>query len=212
MRIRTALATVALAVILAPSASAQSKQASEVRRDPAGTKGISPYMEDLAKGRSAFQNKDATAAIAAFDAAIAKDPERLLGYLLKAQAQLAKNDLDGAFATAAVGRTKSGTEAEQGKMLFLSAELDERKANTKPGEENEVSALERLKLKWDTVKDAWSRYVTHQTEHPTAPDFKASAEDRNAKIDARVKRDADYAHVKKRIADNQAELDMKTAN
>jgi hypothetical protein len=209
MRIRTAMAVAAVVAALAPSASAQPKPGAEVRRDPAGTKGISPYMEELAKGRTAFQRKDTAAAIAAFDAAIAKDPERLLGYLLKAQAQLAKGDLDGAFSTAAVGRTKNGTEPEQGKLLFLSAELEERKANTKPGEENEVSALERLKLKWDTVKDAWARYVTHQNGHPAGPDFKASAEERQLKIDARVKRDADYAQVKKRIADNQADIDKK---
>ena len=214
MRICPALAAIVLAGATVSTAAAQPKdpapkEAAEVRRDPAGTKGISPYMEDIAKGRDAFQKQDPAAAIAAFDAAIAKDPDRLLGYLLKAQVQLTKDDLDGAIATAATGRTKKGTENEQSKLLFLSAELDERKANSKPGVENEVSALERLKLKWDAVKEAWDRYVTYLEEHPGAPDYKASAEERKAQIDARVKRDADYAHVKKRIADNQAELDKK---
>lgn len=209
MQSRIVLALALGVSLVAPRASAQPKDKQEIRRDPQGTKGISPYLEEIAKGRTAFQKEDLAAAIAAFDGAIAKDPERLLGYLLKAQAQLAKDDLDGALATAAAGRTKNGTEAEQSKMLFLSAELDERKANTKPGEENVVSALEQLKLKWESVKDAWSRYATFLAEHPAAPDYKASAEERKAKIDARVKRDADYAQVKKRVADNAAEREKQ---
>lgn len=208
MRTKVAFILGVAALALPHRAEAQPKNEEapqgEVRRDPAGQTGISPYMEELAKGRAAFQAKDTAAAIAAFDAAIAKDGERVLGYLLKAQTQLAREDIDGAFSTAAVGRTKKGSEAEQSKMLFLSAELEERKANTKPGVDNEVSALERLKLAWDTVKDSWDRYIGYNREHAGAPDYKASAEDRKTKIDARVKRDHDYAQVKKRIADNEA--------
>jgi hypothetical protein len=230
MRARSSLAVAALALSLSPATLAQTTKPSEpapqkspapsqvkkpapptsgakarVRRDPNGIKGISPYMEELAKGRRAFAANDLPGAIAAFDAAITKDKERLLAYLLKAQAQLATGDLEAAHATAATGRTKQGSEAEQSKLLLLSAELDERRANSKPGADNEPGTLDKLEQKWAAVKEAWGRYLAFVAAHPQVPDHRATAEERQSKIDARVQRDKDYSAVKKRIAENEAE-------
>jgi hypothetical protein len=181
-----------------------------VKRDPNGIKGISPYMEEIAKGRDAFKAKDHSGAIRAFQAAISKDGDRQLGYYMLAQTQLDKGDLDDAVATVEEGSAKKGTEAVQAKMSFLKSELMERKANSKPGEDNAPgSALEAIGTKWQGVKSAWRAYADFVAAHDGAPNYGASASDRQKKIDERVKRDNDFAAVRVRIAADEKQGDKK---
>ncbi|MEQ9319017.1 MAG: tetratricopeptide repeat protein, partial [Polyangiaceae bacterium] len=198
----------ALVVIFAGSLLAATASAQEVKRDPNGVTGISPYNEALAKGREAFTKNDHDGAIAAFDEAIAKDGSRVMAYLLKAQAQLDKGDLAGATATAESANGKKGTEEEQSKVIYLQAELGERKANEPkkkdaPAPPTEKDALEKaLRSVWDRVKEGWSAYSAFVTEHTRAPNYSASADDRKQKVDDRVKREKDYGEVRGR-ADNK---------
>ena len=195
----------ALALIVASSfalpAVAQD-EAGEVKRDPKGQTGISPYNEDLAKGRDSYKNKDYPGAITHFDAAIGKEGGKMLAYILKAQTLLANGDLDAALKLAEEGRSKQGTEGQQAKILFLLADLSEQKADTAPGADAKGGLAEALQGKWEKVKEVWTAYVTYVGEHTTVPNYKASAEDRNKKIDERVKRDKDYGEVKARIEKN----------
>lgn len=188
-------------------AHAQEGEAKEIRRDPNGITGISPYMEAIAKGRGAFTSGDHAGAISAFDDAIAKDSERALAYLLKAQTQLDQGDLAAATATADQGNGKKGTEAEQSKLVFLQAELRERNADAPQNDEaplpTDKEALEKALQKiWDGVKEGWSAYSAFVAEHGGAPNYSASADDRKQQVDARVKREKDYGEVRGR-ADNK---------
>lgn len=198
--------------LVTTSAVAQAAGGGEVRRDPKGQTGISPYMEEIAKGRTAFKAKDNPGAIRAFQAAISKDGDRMLGYLLLAQAQLAKDATDDALESATEGENKKDTDAVQAKMGFLRAELMERKTNSKPGEDNAPgSALETIGKKWDTVKSLWGAYVDYVAAHDKAPNYTASAVDRKSKVDARVKRDNDYAAVRKRIVEGEKDASKPPA-
>lgn len=204
---RSVLVVICASTLLASTASAED---GGVKRDPEGVTGISPYNEALAKGRVAFGEGDHDGAIAAFDDAIAKDGSRVMGYLLKAQAQLDKGDLAGATATAQSANGKKGTEEAQSKVLFLQAELSERNANASKNEDEDAPApptekdtLEKaLRSVWDKVKEGWSAYGAFVSEHTRAPNYSATADDRKRKVDDRVKREKDYGEVRAR-ADNK---------
>ena len=117
MRKLALVVALSLGTVVSYSPSATAQEDAEVKRDPKGVKGISPYNEDLAKGREAFANGDHDGAMTSFEAAIAKDDSKLMGYLLKAQTQLEKGDLAGALQTAEGAKTKQGNEHEQAKLL-----------------------------------------------------------------------------------------------
>ena len=193
--------------LLAALAVAPTVAAAEVPKDPAGLKGISPYAEDLAKGREAFKAKDHGSALTAFDAAIAKDGDKMLAYLLKAQTQLDKGDLEGAWQTVVAGKAKKGTEGEVAKMLFLSANIEERRTDVPPPGVDGAKAV--AASAWNLVKEAWTGYSTFLTTHTGVPSYVASADDRKAKVDDRIKRDADYGAVKERIDKNAADADKE---
>jgi len=204
---RRSVALIAFALILGPpnfaSAQDEGDDKREVRRDPAGQKGISPFMEKLAEGRRASADGKHDDAIRAFEDAMELEPDKLVPYLLKAQSLLAKDELDAAIDAASTGRTKQGTAAERSKLLFLSADLDERKKDTPAGQDNEPSMLEKLSKAWDEVKNSWNAYVALLEAQSVEPSFKASADDRKGKVDDRVKRDEDFAEVKKRAPNNK---------
>lgn len=175
-----------------------------IRRDPAGQKGISPYNEQLAKGRKAFEDQDLDGAIAAFQQAIALDAEPMLGHILLGQAQWAKGDRAGAAKATQEGRQAAGTEAEQSKLLFLDAEVVERSAeDAQEGPEDDPETT------WKPPQDAWSGYAAFVAGHTSALDYRASATERVKQIDARIKREKDYAIVRKRIADNAKKREKK---
>lgn len=168
-----------------------------VRRDPAGQKGISPYNEQLAKGRKAVQEGDLDGAVAAFQQATQLDDKPLLGYLLLGQVLLAKGDRAAAVQASQDGRQRAGTEQQQSKMLMFDADLSERTAedaNEGPDQDPEVT--------WKPPREAWTGYAAFVGGHPKAPDYRQSATEREKQIQARVKREKDYAIVRKRIADN----------
>jgi hypothetical protein len=203
-RLLSLTSSLAVTLFLASPAPAQEgAEGQEVRRDPEGITGISPYMEALAKGRAAFTSGDHASAIAAFDDAIAKDGERVLAFILKAQTQLDKGDLAAATATADAGNGKKGSADEQSKLIFLQAELAERnadapRADDKPLPTDKVALETALKKIWDGVKSSWSAYTDFVTAQTSAPNYSASANDRNTKVDARVKREKDFGEVRAR--------------
>jgi hypothetical protein len=179
-----------------------------VRRDPQGVKGISPYNEELAKGRKAASEKNWDAAVNAFSGAIAVDGNQAAAYLLKAQVQLEKGELDAALSTAQEGRGKQGSEDVQSKLVFLLADVQERKANTAPGADfapEGTTWKDTLTAKWAKVTEAWSSYVGLLGTATKAPDYRASADERKKQVDARVTRDKDYGDVRARVLKNEKE-------
>ncbi|MCA9618841.1 MAG: tetratricopeptide repeat protein [Myxococcales bacterium] len=193
---------VALPLVACPALISPARADDAIRRDPAGITGISPYNEALAKGREAFNKGDHAAAISAFDEAAAKEPERILAHLLKAQAQLAKGDTAGAAATAETAAQKDGPPDERSKLAFFRASLAERSAEDEQlaaakGKEDDASLLAAFQKVWDRVKERWTAYSGADSD-PSVTTYPASANDRRAKVDARMKRERDYAVVRGR--------------
>ena len=148
-----------------------------IRRDPAGQKGISPYNEQLAKGRKAFEDKDLDGAIAAFQQAVALDAGPMLGHILLAQAQWAKGDRAAAAQTTQGARQSAGTESQQSKLLFLDAEVTERTAEDQAeGPEDAAEAT------WKPAKDAWNGYAAFVAGHTSALDYRASSTERDLSL------------------------------
>ncbi len=215
MRKLALLVTLAMG-LTAPTATAFAQpakadgSAKKIRRDPKGQTGISPYNEELAKGREAFTGKDLDGAVAAFQRAINLEPGKMLAYVLMAQAQQAKSNLEAALQATKDGGTKQGTEGVQAKMLFGRSDLLEQQANTAPGADNAPgSSLDALAQKWATVKEAWTAYGAFLTGHPKVPNYQATAGERQKQVDARVKREKDYGAVRILIQNNEKERAKK---
>jgi tetratricopeptide (TPR) repeat protein len=179
-----------------------------VKRDDSGQTGISPYGEELFKGRNAFRNKDYDGAIKAFEAAAAKEPDNQQAYVLLAQARMAKGDAEGAVKTVDDGRTKKGTADVQSRLLFINGDFKEQKAA--PRHDSEGKDLEAVLAEgWDRIKEAWSAYTVFLQANSGTTGYPATADDRKKQIDRRVKLDKDYGEVKKRIAANAKKRDKK---
>jgi hypothetical protein len=183
----------------------------EIRRDPEGKKGISPYMEIIAKGRRAFLDRDPSRATEIFEEAVQKHPDQMLAYLLVAQLKLEKGDLKTAIELANKARDKNGHEEWHAKMLFLRADLLERKANAKPEGKGGADLKSALVTLWEQAREAWSAYVAYLSGHTRLPDYKATAEDRKKRIEARPKREKDYGDVRARIERDAKEAADKAA-
>src|ERR1044071_1742302 len=52
----------------------------EIKRDPEGKRGISPYMELIAKGEASFVARDLPGAVSTFQEAVKLDPDKMLGF------------------------------------------------------------------------------------------------------------------------------------
>lgn len=159
----------------------------EVRRDPNGVKGISPYMEAVARGQASFVARDFSGAVTAFQDAIKTDPQQMLGFYLLGEAQLEAGKPEEAEAAWTSGLSKKGPEDLNARLLFLMADLRERQKT------------------WQAAKDAWAAYSAFLTSHPQAKGYPATAEERIKRLDQRMKDEKDYAAVKERIKKREEE-------
>lgn len=173
------------------SASAESPKAAagpkEVRKDPEGKRGISPYMEAIAKGEAAYVARDLPGAITSFQDAIKLDTEKMLGFFRLGEAQLESNKPDEADSTWATALGKKGTDDLNAKLLFVIADLRERQH------------------KWQATKDAWAAYSAFLQNHTKVAGYAATATERTKQADRRIKDEVDYAAVKDRIAKREVE-------
>src|SRR5262245_29083845 len=108
----------------AVAASAGGKK--EVKRDPAGKRGISPYMELIAKGEAAFVARDISGAVSTFQEAIKLDAEKMLGFYRLGEAMLASGKMEDAESTWQTALGKKGPDELNAKVLFVLADLRER--------------------------------------------------------------------------------------
>ena len=172
--------------------------AAEVRRDPKGQTGISPYYEALAQAKAALKGGDANQAVNGFKQAVQSNPDEMYGYLLLAQAELRANDAKAAFDTVKLGRSKKGTERVQAKMLLLYANLVEQQANVPPpGVDDKVK--QSTPDLWERVKETWSAYAVFLTAHASLPDYQATSSERKKQVVARNARDQKFIAVRKRM-------------
>ncbi len=193
MRARWSSALVVVAPLLFVSATASAQTAAAppakgaVRKDPEGKTGISPYMEQIAKGEAAYVARDFPAAIAAFQEAIKLDGQKMLGFYRLGEAQLNNGKPDEADATWQAALSKKGPDDLMAKLLFVIADLRERQT------------------KLDAAKDAWAAYAAFLQNNAKAAGYPATPPERQKVGAKRTKDLTDYAAVKDRIAKREAE-------
>lgn len=161
-----------------------------VRRDPKGVKGISPYLEMIAKGDRAVVARDFDGAIAAYREAIKLDPEKALGHYRVGSAQLAKGDQKEAEAAFVNGLRFVGKDGTlKAKLIFVLADLRERQKNS------------------DEAIGRWKEYSKNAEEQKEATTYPATATERVARNEAWKKNAAESEEVKTRIAKRLKEAD-----
>ncbi len=164
----------------------------EVRRDPQGIKGISPFWEALNKGDSAYVARDFDGAIAAYRDAITKEPHNAMGHYRMGEAQLAKGNTQEAEASWVNALNFVGSDASlKAKILFCLADLRERQKS------------------YDDATDIWNKYEALAKESPKTKMYPESAEARKKAIETWKKMLSDYGAVKQRIAERLKEADEK---
>ena len=194
MRASFALSSLVVAAMALGNASASAETPKtaaagpkEVRKDPEGKRGISPYAEAIAKGEGAYVARDLPGAITAFQDAIKLDTEKMLGFFRLGEAQLETGKPDEADSTWTTALGKKGTDDLNAKLLFVIADLRERQH------------------KWQAAKDAWAAYSAFLQNHTKVNGYPATATERTKQADRRMKDEVDYGAVKDRIAKREAE-------
>ena len=173
-------------------AGAQGAGKGEVRRDPKGIKGISPFWESLKQGDDSYIARDFDGAIKAYRDAITKEPQNALGHYRMGEAQLAKGNTQEAEASwVSALRFVGNDNSLKAKILFVLADLRERQKS------------------YDDATDIWNKYEALAKEQPQTKMFPESAEDRKKVIATWKQLLVDYGAVKKRIAQRLKEADEK---
>ena len=176
----------------APSGAGNAKAEKVVPKDPENLRGISPYEEKVAHGKELAAQKDWAGAAAVFEEVIVMSPEDARGYLLLAQA---KRDSD-VLEIVEKGRSKKGTEPVEAKLMFVRAELLERKASLTPTVATTGDFGEMLKTVWDQSVQAWGAYSAYVSTHTRAPDYTRTADARRKAIGERSAREQQYRVVR----------------
>ena len=160
-----------------------------VRKDPRGIKGISPFWESVKQGDSALIARDFESAIAAYKAAITSEPQNALGHYRVGEAQIEKGDLHEAEAALVNGlRFVTSTDAAlKAKLQFALADLGERQKA------------------WAEASAKWTDYEAFTTEQKVG--FSASGSERKRVLEAWKKLSADSVAVKARIQKGIAAAD-----
>ncbi len=175
-----------------PAAASAAKPTSATpakRTDPENKKGISPYIEAVAKGEALLAARSIDGAVSAFREAIALDASKALAFYRLGEALREAGKLDDALATLETAQGKAGTDATKAHCLFVSAEIRERQKN------------------WDAAKAAWTKYAEAVAGKEFG--FATTAKDRLERLATREKLEKEYAAVKSRIEQRLAEREKE---
>ena len=178
----------------APSAGATSAPSGDIRRDPRGIKGISPFWEAIKRGDDAVAARDLDGAKAAYEEAIRTDPHAGMGQYRMGELQLMKGQMKDAEASWQEALRFSGEDPSlRAKVLFVLADLKERQRA------------------FEEATNGWNAYEAHAKASPDAKSFPATAADRKKRIQEWKQLEADYGPVKERIKKRLEEADKKAA-
>jgi tetratricopeptide (TPR) repeat protein len=171
-------------------AQAPAAPADNVKRDPRGIQGISPFWEAIVKGDNAYVARDFDTAIAAYKKAIEAKPQDGLGHLRLGAAELAKGNAEEAE-KAFQQAVRFGTEDPKvrAKAEFCLADLQERKKA------------------YDAAAARWRQYGDFVKSKPDAKGHEATAAERVKRVEEWKKLSADSAEVKLRIEKRVKEAD-----
>ncbi len=174
----------------APAAKKDAAASDEVRRDPKGIKGISPFWEMINKGDKAYVARDFDGAVLGYREAITAEPQNPLGHYRMGEAQLARGNASEAEQSWVAGlRFVGENHVLRAKLVFVLADLRERQKN-----------LEEANGRWDE----YEKFVKAQ---PDSKGFPQTPPERKKRIDEWKKLSADSAEVKKRIDARLKEAD-----
>lgn len=157
--------------------------------DPAGQRGISPFMIKILKGNAAYAARNFAGSVTRYREAILEDAEHPLGHYMLGQAQLAAGNLAEAEASYNAGLRFAKTNKRlYAKLLFVLADLHERQA------------------KWADAKQGFGAYAAYCRANPDANGYPASAEGRIKAIDKREEVAKQATLVKERMEKREKEL------
>jgi tetratricopeptide (TPR) repeat protein len=178
-----AAAQPAAGIAVEPATAVERAAVTEVRRDPRGRKGISPFSEAVQRGDAAMLARDFERAIAAYREALANESENAFGYYRIGEAQLVKGDLHEAELafTAGLRVVASANPSLKAKLQFALADLRERQKA------------------YDEASAKWGEYEAFTTAQKDTG-YPASASERKKVVEAWKALSVDAAAVKARIA------------
>ena len=164
-----------------------------LRRDPEGVRGLSPFWEEVQKGDAAFIARDWVAAQTFYKAAIKKSPHNPQGHLRMAEFSLNQGELDEAqtFATAALRFSAEDLRAKAD-ASFLISEIREAQ-----------NQMQEALVSWRSYKSLGLQLPPNPQTQGKGPQpvrvYLPTADARIAAIETVQKMDAEYAAVRQRI-------------
>lgn len=173
---------------------AKPEAATQVRRDPAGKKGVTPFLEAIAKGDVAAVARDYAKAKEAYQTALAAEPKQAIGHYRIGQVEVMAGKLaDAETAYNDALRFADSDPTLRAKLLFALADLKERQVQR------------------DAAIKAWQAYADHLKSEPKAKGYPASAEERQKRLIRYNELVVEAKGVKERTALRIKELDEAKA-
>lgn len=167
-------------------------KASEIRRDPAGIKGVSPVWDSLKLGDASFLARDYDLAIKHYQEAITKEPQHPLGHLRMAEVLIQKGTFVEAAQAAATAQRFAAKHPTLGaRALFLIAWMHEQQQQ------------------WEEAIAAWNAYAQYAREQSKAKVFQRTPPERLKRIQDQKQLKQDSAAVKERIEKRLKEAEEK---
>ncbi len=166
------------------------KDASGVRRDPKGKKGISPYWEAIRRGDEAAMARDFSKAEEAYQAAIGLEPKNPLGHFRKGQILVRAGKLtDAETIYQDAMRLADKDTTIHAAALFVLADLKERQGQR------------------DAAITAWKAYADYLKAEATAKGYPETATERDKRLKKYNELVVEAKAVKERIQLRLKELD-----
>ena len=166
----------------APNEQTAAKTADGIRKDAKGVTGISPFWEALQAGDRAFVVRSYTVALQKYQEAIQATPHKPIAHFRAGEAALATGDKDAAQASWEAGLRYADKPAMKAKLLFVLADLEERRSAT------------------DKAIERWQKYQAFVQTDTTLAAGGTVAVERITRLETWKKLQVDYAAVKERIA------------
>lgn len=172
------------------SAGSVTKDASGVRRDPKGKKGINPYWEAIRRGDEAALARDFPKAEQAYQDAIGIDPKNPLGHFRRGQILVRSGKLTDAETVYQDAMRLSDKDTTiHAAALFVLADLKERQGDR------------------DAAIKGWKAYDDYLKANTSAKGYPETATERDKRLKAYNALVVDSKAVKERIALRAKEVD-----
>jgi hypothetical protein len=185
-------------------ASETAEQSARTDAAAANPAAADPFLAKLRDGDNAYLARDFDAAAAAYREAIKERPRDAMGHYRLGEVLRAQSKYEEASEALANGMRFAADMLIQARINFILADTSER-ANQLPKAKREWENY--LKLSQEHAKQLAAKTPGLSADDPV---HAASATERLNQVNAAMKRTEEYAAVKERIRQREAELDAKT--